>query len=554
MRNFLYLLLSLYYASCSSDTEKQPEIRTENRRSEHHQPQNQQQSNQDQSIAHCDVGNEKNERLQGILFSNNCREIAKVSGALKDFFSLSPGTRINSLSTDKLAVSRTPGGTTRVDATLVPQKANGSPYANFTEFYQASLLDGARLHATFRELANIVDSLNLNIHGYRLVIDEIPPNGIFSWRLFGGEPLGNTVQIAGQNARNHGPIVDMNAPYSAAHAFNSHVNESFKGVGYAIHSLGTHKAMTFKDVNPLARVHMLAIPKGPYVSSYDFAKKASAEEMQVLLKGIHQIIVDNIAVGSGSFRFISNAGGDANQSQPHLHFHALRGDSTHPLGIPAIARSRHRIMKSFNINEIVGHIDDETLVVFDIDATLAWVPGHTWPYEAVLDRSLAEGASTLAMWQALLKATSNAGSQAGAKFISLTARPMPANPNDGAHVDLGAVGLNASYAWVNSFDAGPSYRDGVLYASHSDKGTLLKQFLAAARSRYPFKKVITIDDRLENVTSEYDSLKVEAGIESSISFWYVGALHPKTNTTIGLFWPKPILWAVATRQRTLLVI
>jgi histidine triad (HIT) family protein len=357
--------------------------------------------------------------------------------------------------------------------------------------------------------------------------------------MFGGEPLGDTVQVAGQHRRHHGPNVDINAVYSPHHAFRSYVDETFAGANYRVHTLGTVKAMTFRDIGPQARVHMLAIPKGAYVSTYDFFRNGSGEEMKVLLTAINQIIVDNQAVGTGSFRFISNAGRDANQSQPHLHFHVVRGDNATPLGIPAISKQAYRTMKTFNINEILGQIDNETLVVFDIDATLAWVAGHTWPYPDVANLSLAEHNRTLTMWQALINQCSNTTTNPGAKFIALTARHMPANLAEGGHADLNALGLNASYAWVANFNPGATYRNGVLYANYTNKGTLLRQFLNAARPHYPFKKVLFIDDRMDNVTNVHDKLReAGSGIESSTSFWYQGAIHPGTNATIGWnFWP-----------------
>lgn len=556
MLTYLYLILSLLYVGCSPQESQnggesaqpvapvQPNPHSD--RTTPEAPPYQQQPNPplpqnlpNPNNTNCTKIVEITERLAGKFFSNDCQEVAKASDSLKDFFNAPLGIEIPSLSTNEFAVFRTKGGQSRIDMTLMPKKADGKFYANFEEFYQASLLGGDRLQATFKRIASVADGLGLNTHGYRLVIDEIPASGhSFSWRLFGGEPLGDTVQVAGQHRRSHGPNVDINANYSPAHNFRSYVDESFVGPGFKVHSLGSDKAMTFKDLSPQAAVHILAIPKGPYVSSYDFAKKASPGEIQVLLKGIHQIIADNQTVGSGSFRFITNAGRDANQSQPHLHFHVVRGDSLR-LGHEATAKIPHRIMKTYNINEIIGHIDDDTLVVFDIDATLAWVPGHTWPYEEVPARSLAEGPKTLTMWQSLLAATSNVGTHKGAKFIGLTARPLPTNPQDEAQVDLAAVGLKASYSWIQAIKPGPNYRTGVLYANHSDKGSVLKQFLAAAQAHYGFKKVIFIDDRLNNSTDVYNALKAGIpGIEASISFWYQGAIHPKTNATIGwILWP-----------------
>src|SRR5690606_21021160 len=104
--------------------------------------------------------------------------------------------------------------------------------------------------------------------------------------------------------------------------------------------------------------------------------------------------------------------------------------------------------------------------------------------------ALAEGNATRLMWQSLQTLSSNAQTSMGAKFVALTARPLPVNLADGANNDLNALGLNAPYDWTSSFNPGASYRDGVIYAAHGDKGQYLAQFLAAARPNYPFRKVL----------------------------------------------------------------
>ena len=41
----------------------------------------------------------------------------------------------------------------------------------------------------------------------------------------------------------------------------------------------TEHSLAFHDINPLAPIHMLVIPKGPYVSWDDFSAKASDAEI-----------------------------------------------------------------------------------------------------------------------------------------------------------------------------------------------------------------------------------------------------------------------------------
>ena len=48
-------------------------------------------------------------------------------------------------------------------------------------------------------------------------------------------------------------------------------------------------ALAFHDVNPQAPVHVLVIPKGPYVSWDDFSEKAPAEEIAGFVRAVGQL-------------------------------------------------------------------------------------------------------------------------------------------------------------------------------------------------------------------------------------------------------------------------
>src|ERR1700688_2549673 len=78
-------------------------------------------------------------------------------------------------------------------------------------------------------------------------------------------------------------------------------------------------------------------------------------------------------------------------SQPH-------SNDERPSSSSSSAQAAHRVIKSKQIKDVLKYIDNETLGVFDVDATLVWVPGHTWPHNEVSEISLAEGANTKDMW------------------------------------------------------------------------------------------------------------------------------------------------------------
>lgn len=88
--------------------------------------------------------------------------------------------------------------------------------------------------------------------------------------------------------------------------------------------------LAFADLYPQAPVHVLVIPKGPYVCFDHFAAEASDAEIADFHRVAAQVCADvSPGNGGGGFRTISNAGGDGVQEVPHYHMHILGG---RPLG------------------------------------------------------------------------------------------------------------------------------------------------------------------------------------------------------------------------------
>ena len=83
-------------------------------------------------------------------------------------------------------------------------------------------------------------------------------------------------------------------------------------------------AIAFNDIAPQAPIHILIIPKGKYIKYDDFMNKASKEEIHNFFMLINQLVKDYNLENSG-YRLITNAGKNANQEVPHLHFHLLAG-------------------------------------------------------------------------------------------------------------------------------------------------------------------------------------------------------------------------------------
>ena len=83
------------------------------------------------------------------------------------------------------------------------------------------------------------------------------------------------------------------------------------------------KLLAFHDIDPQAPVHFLVIPKAHIES----CAALTAENAPVIAEIFVRIAELCRQLGVEGFRVVSNAGTDAGQSVPHLHFHVLAGRS-----------------------------------------------------------------------------------------------------------------------------------------------------------------------------------------------------------------------------------
>lgn len=91
--------------------------------------------------------------------------------------------------------------------------------------------------------------------------------------------------------------------------------------------LETDHSLAFHDINPQAPLHVLVIPKGPYVNYDHFAEAASEAEIVDFTRAVAQVarLLDITPDQSEGYRILSNAGPDAHQEVPHLHIHIFAG-------------------------------------------------------------------------------------------------------------------------------------------------------------------------------------------------------------------------------------
>ncbi|MBF0850956.1 histidine triad nucleotide-binding protein [Gluconobacter sp. R75690] len=89
-------------------------------------------------------------------------------------------------------------------------------------------------------------------------------------------------------------------------------------------------ALAFHDIAPQAPLHVLVIPKGPYVSIADFGATASPDEITGFWRAVSKIAKEQGLTREG-FRLISNSGPNSGQEVPHFHVHLFGGATLGPL-------------------------------------------------------------------------------------------------------------------------------------------------------------------------------------------------------------------------------
>lgn len=101
----------------------------------------------------------------------------------------------------------------------------------------------------------------------------------------------------------------------------------------------TAHSLAFHDIAPKAPVHVLVIPRGPYVCWDHFAAVASDAELADFARAVGEVaraagVAPDGGPGAG-YRLISNAGANGVQEVPHLHVHVMGG---HPMGPMVLTR------------------------------------------------------------------------------------------------------------------------------------------------------------------------------------------------------------------------
>jgi diadenosine tetraphosphate (Ap4A) HIT family hydrolase len=83
-------------------------------------------------------------------------------------------------------------------------------------------------------------------------------------------------------------------------------------------------ALAFHDINPQTPIHVLVIPKGPYVSFDDFSAEASEAELLGFFRAVGKV-ARALGIAEPGYRMLANIGYDGHQEVPHFHIHLFGG-------------------------------------------------------------------------------------------------------------------------------------------------------------------------------------------------------------------------------------
>ncbi len=83
-------------------------------------------------------------------------------------------------------------------------------------------------------------------------------------------------------------------------------------------------AVAFHDIAPQAPIHILVIPRGPYISFADFTAKASDAEIAGFFRAVGEV-ARQLHLEAPGYRILSNMGEHAGQEVPHFHVHLFGG-------------------------------------------------------------------------------------------------------------------------------------------------------------------------------------------------------------------------------------
>ena len=81
----------------------------------------------------------------------------------------------------------------------------------------------------------------------------------------------------------------------------------------------------FKDINPIAKVHILGIPKSHCINFSDFVSKNTPTTISEFFIKTN-LVIEKLGITKGGYKVVSNSGINGGQEVPHFHIHILGGE------------------------------------------------------------------------------------------------------------------------------------------------------------------------------------------------------------------------------------
>lgn len=88
--------------------------------------------------------------------------------------------------------------------------------------------------------------------------------------------------------------------------------------------------LAFHDAFPKAPIHILIIPKQPYISFQSFSENATDQEI-VSFNRMVGAVAKMVGLDQTGYRLLTNHGLDSHQEVPHFHVHLCGGAPLGPL-------------------------------------------------------------------------------------------------------------------------------------------------------------------------------------------------------------------------------
>ncbi len=88
--------------------------------------------------------------------------------------------------------------------------------------------------------------------------------------------------------------------------------------------LENEHVIAFEDLNPVAPVHILIVPKKHISDAMDLEEVTDYTYIKEVFKAIRKIATEK-GISESGFRIVNNCKSDAGQTVEHIHFHLIGG-------------------------------------------------------------------------------------------------------------------------------------------------------------------------------------------------------------------------------------